>query len=117
MRSHKKFLAIISSLLITMFSSCASGQSIKNATTDTFKVEGNCGMCEKTIETAANKKGVVKADWNKDSKLLVVTFDNKKTNSDQILKRVAYAGYDNEKYKGDDKAYTELAGCCQYERK
>ena len=28
------------------------GQKIKNATTETVKIYGNCGMCEKTIEKA-----------------------------------------------------------------
>ena len=27
---------------------------VKNAKTETVKIYGNCGMCEKTIETAGN---------------------------------------------------------------
>ena len=35
----------------------------------------------------------------------------------KIKKNVAAAGYDNDAYKGDDKAYSNLPECCQYERK
>jgi len=46
-----------------------------------FKVNGNCGMCEKTIEKAANSvDGVSKADWNKETKQMQVVFDSTKTN-------------------------------------
>ena len=35
--------------------------------TEKFKVYGNCGMCEKTIEKAAKSvDGVSTADWNKE---------------------------------------------------
>ncbi len=73
-------------------------------------------MCKETIEAAANKKGMVNSEWNEDSKELKITYDNKKTNPDEILKRVAYAGYDNEKFLAPESAYAKLAGCCKYER-
>jgi periplasmic mercuric ion binding protein len=83
----------------------------------TVKVWGNCGMCKKTIEKAAKTEGVDKADWNKETKMLMVSFDASKTSLDQIQKNVAQSGYDNEAYKGDDKAYDNLPPCCQYDRK
>ena len=81
-----------------------------------YKVSGNCGMCEKTIEKAAKMKGVTSADWNVDSKILSVTYNSKKTSADAILKKVAYAGYDNEKYLAPEEAYSKLHECCKYER-
>ena len=33
-----------------------------------------------------------------------------------VQRRVAAAGYDTEKFRGDDKAYSELDPCCQYDR-
>jgi hypothetical protein len=84
--------------------------------TQSFQVSGNCGMCEKTIEKAAIKQGASKADWNKDTKVLSVQFNTKKVRADDILKGVAYAGYDNEKYLAPDEAYTNLHECCKYER-
>ena len=82
-----------------------------------FKVWGNCDMCKETIETSLKVDGISKADWNVDSKILSVSYDATKITLDQIQKNIASVGYDNEKYKGDDKAYNELADCCQYDRK
>ena len=46
-------------------------------TMTTFGVRGNCGMCKKTIEKAANSvDGVSKADWIKDKKMMMVSFDS-----------------------------------------
>lgn len=86
-------------------------------TTSTFKIWGNCEMCKETIEGSLKTDAIINADWNVDTKIMTVTYDNSKISLDQIQKKVAAVGYDTEKYKGDDKAYTELAGCCQYERK
>ena len=74
-------------------------------------------MCKETIESSLKVDGITKADWNVDSKIMTVSYDEKKITLDQIQKNIASVGYDNEKYKGDDKAYSELAGCCQYDRK
>ncbi len=86
-------------------------------TTSTFKVWGNCDMCKETIETSLKVDGIVKADWNVDSKMITVEYDTAKITLDQIQKNIAAVGYDNDAYKGDDKAYSELADCCQYDRK
>lgn len=100
--------------LLVAFTSCAT--PIKNAKTETFKVAGNCDMCKNTIETAANKKGISKAEWDKDKKTMNVTYDSNQTSASEILKRVAYAGYDNEEFLAPDDAYAKLPGCCQYDR-
>lgn len=101
-------------VLLVSFTSCAT--QIKNTKTETVKIYGNCGMCEKTIETAAAVKGTAKADWNKDTKLAQITFDGSKTNSDEVLKRIALAGYDSDKFNAPDEVYAKLPSCCQYER-
>jgi mercuric ion binding protein len=85
--------------------------------TSTFKVWGNCDMCKETIETSLKVDGISKADWNTETKMITVSFDSTKINLDQIQKNIANVGYDNVTYKGDDKAYSELADCCQYDRK
>lgn len=104
----------ISLLLISL--SLSACNPIPNSKTETFKVWGNCGMCQKTIETAASKKGEAKASWDKDTKIATLTFDSTKTNADAILKRIAYSGYDNVKFLAPDDAYSKLAECCQYDR-
>lgn len=85
--------------------------------TETIKVAGNCGMCAKTISKAATKAGATKAAWDEETKVLTVSYDGAKTNNDAIQKQVAAAGYDTEKYAGDEKAYSNLHSCCQYEGK
>ena len=100
--------------LLFSFTSCEA--QIKNPKAETAKVYGNCGMCKKTIEKAANEKGVVNASWDVDSNILTMTYDAAKTNPDAILKKVAYAGYDSDKFKAPTEAYEGLHGCCQYER-
>jgi copper chaperone CopZ len=89
---------------------------VKNAKTETVKIYGNCGMCETTIETAGNIKKVAKVDWDKDTKMTVITYDSTKTNQDEILKRIALVGYDSDKFLAPDDVYNKLHGCCQYER-
>ena len=111
-KSISNILVAITMLL--SFASCNA--QIKNAKTETVKIYGNCGMCEKTIEKAGNLKKVAILDWNKDTKMATLTYDAKKTNQDEILKRIALAGYDSDKFLAPDKAYNNLSGCCQYDR-
>jgi periplasmic mercuric ion binding protein len=91
--------------------------SFAQTTTETIKVSGNCGSCEKHIETAAKKAGAADAKWDKKTKVLTVSFDASKTSDDKIQQTIAAAGYDTEKYAGDQKAYESLDECCQYENK
>lgn len=112
MKPFIQFGMTIFTLLI--LTSCTA--QIKNAQTETVKIYGNCGMCEKTIETAAFQKGVARADWNQDTKMAVITFNSKKTNLDGVLKRIALSGYDSDSFTAPDDVYAGLHGCCQYDR-
>ena len=114
MKTKHLFFPIFSLMLSISIGLQAGG--IKHAKTQTFKVSGDCGMCKKTIETAANIKGSANAIWDESKQILSLTFDSTKTSADEVLKRVAYAGYDNEKFLAPDEAYSKLHGCCQYER-
>ena len=111
-KSTSKILVAITILL--SFTSCNA--QIKNAKTETVKIYGNCGMCEKTIEKAGNLKKIAKVDWNVDTKMATITYDSKVTNQDAILKRIALSGYDSDKFLAPDNAYSKLPGCCQYDR-
>lgn len=101
--------------IIVVLSTSVSAQ-IKNAKTESVKVYGNCGMCETKIEKAGNIKNVVEVDWNKDTQIATVTYDVTKTNQDEILKRIALAGYDSDKFLAPNDVYNKLPGCCQYDR-
>ena len=98
----------------TSLTSCEA--QVKNAKTETVKIYGNCGMCETTIEKAGNVKKIAKVDWDKDTKMATITYDSSKTNQDEILKRIALAGYDSDKFLAPDDVYNKLHGCCQYDR-
>ncbi|MFN7115904.1 MAG: heavy-metal-associated domain-containing protein [Saprospiraceae bacterium] len=86
--------------------------------TETFKVYGNCTMCEARIEKAAKSlDGVAFADWKVESKMLTVKFDAKKVSLDDIHKKMAAVGHDTEKASADKSVYDNLPGCCHYDRK
>ncbi len=112
MKSIKILMAII---ILLSFTACNA--KIKNSKTESVKIYGNCGMCETTIEKAGNKKKVAKVDWNKDTKMATITYDSIKTNQEEILKRIALSGYDNEKFLAPNNVYVKLPECCYYERK
>jgi copper chaperone CopZ len=101
---------------VALLSTTACQAQIKNPKTATVKVYGNCGMCETTIEKAAKKSKVSKADWNQETKMATITYDSKKTNVDAVLKNIALAGYDNQSFLAPDAAYNKLPGCCKYDR-
>ncbi|MGW8314132.1 MAG: heavy-metal-associated domain-containing protein [Bacteroidales bacterium] len=85
--------------------------------TEQFKVAGNCGMCETRIEKAANAvNGVTAADWNRETKMIEVSFNAAETNIDKIQEAIAKVGHDTEKFRTDDETYDNLPGCCKYER-
>lgn len=103
-------------IIAVLLSSVNSFAQIKNAKTETVKIYGNCGMCKATIEKAGSEKKVASLEWNKDTKMATLTYDSDKTNPDEILKRIALAGYDSEKFLAPDDVYAKLPGCCQYSR-
>lgn len=106
---------IVLLLSITVFSVSCEAQ-IKNEKKETVKISGNCDMCEETIEKAGNLKKIASIDWNKDTKLATISYDDKKTNKEEILKRIALAGYDSESFLAPEDAYKNLPECCQYKR-
>lgn len=84
---------------------------------ESVKVWGNCGMCEKTIESAAKSAGASDADWNTETKVLTVAYKGKKTDLSKIEQAIAAAGYDTQNVTASDVAYQKLHSCCQYDRK
>jgi copper chaperone CopZ len=104
-------------LLIAAFAFTAT--KAQETKIDTFKVWGNCGLCKKTIEKAAKEDstGIEKAEWNRVTKIFTLVYNPAATSNEKIQKAIAAAGYDTEKFSGDDMAYEKLPGCCHYERK
>jgi DNA-binding transcriptional regulator GbsR (MarR family) len=110
----KSINLLMAMALLLSISTCFA--EIKNAKVETVHIYGNCSICKSTIETAANVKNVVEVEWNKDTKMAVLTYDEKQTNQDEILKRIGLAGYDSDKFLAPDNVYAKLETCCQYER-
>jgi Protein of unknown function (DUF3347) len=103
-------------VIIALLSVTTVTAQIKNAKTETVKVYGNCEMCKAKIEKAASAKNISKASWSEETKMATITYDSKKINMDAVLKKIALAGYDSEKFLAPDAVYAKLPGCCKYER-
>jgi copper chaperone CopZ len=101
------FIGIIFSLKI---------QAQTTVTTSTISVKGNCDDCKERIENAADIKGVKNGTWNKDKKVLTVTFDTKKVSLTQIEEAIAKAGYATANNAADANSYKKLPDCCKYEQ-
>ena len=124
----KKVILSIAVITALGFTSCKNETKTETETTTTevakemaiaelsFGVRGNCGMCKNTIEKSVNSvEGVTKANWDVEKKKIDVAFDETKTNAMAIHKAIAASGYDTEKVAGNEEAYKDLPGCCQYD--
>jgi mercuric ion binding protein len=110
----KKLRLILLSFCCGLLSHASFAQDNK---TDSIKVYGNCGMCKAAIEKSLKKKdGVLSKSWNKETKMLTVTYVPEKINVQKIAEKIAEAGYDNEYVTATEEAYNNLHSCCQYER-
>ena len=105
---------ILSIAFLFVFSNFSFAQTAKK---ETIKVWGNCGMCKKTIETAATKAGASSAKWDTETKMLAVSYSSQKTSAQKIQEAIAAAGYDTKDLTASDEAYNKLHACCQYDRK
>jgi copper chaperone CopZ len=82
----------------------------------TFKVYGNCGMCETRIEEAIKDiEGIKSASWNAETQMMTIKY-KKSIDLDEVQKKIAAVGHDTEKYRAEDSVYNELHGCCKYDR-
>jgi len=111
MKKQKNLTALISLFLLGTTFAFAGNK------TDEFKVNGNCGMCEKRIEKAANSvDGVSEAQWDQKAQKLTVSYDDQQSGLQQIETAVAMTGHDTEMFRASDTRYAELPGCCKYKR-
>ena len=105
---------ILSIVALFMFGAAAVFAANK---TESFKVLGNCEMCKARIEKAAKSvDGVTAADWNAETKMLELTFDDSKTDAKKVQEAIAKVGHDTDLHKATDEAYNKIADCCKYER-
>ncbi len=106
-----KVLSLVSMFLL------GTSMVFSQTKTEKFEVKGNCSMCETRIEkTAKSVEGVSAADWNQETKILKVSFDESKTSVHKVQMAVAKVGHDTPMHKASDEVYNELPGCCKYDR-
>ena len=128
-KSIKIIFALATGLLIGWFlpdliSTDDSETSIDNVekivelmgTETSFGVKGNCGMCKKTIETAANSlNGVIKADWDVQTKQVSLVYDSQIIDLMSIHQAIANSGYGTELVENNMDSYENLPLCCKYD--
>jgi len=121
MKTIKRLFVIAIALTFTVFAKAqAYNYKLDGPVTaiKTFKVNGVCDMCKHRIENAVKKlPGIWSADWDVDSKTLMVKYNRSKINPNKIQQQIADAGHDTEKFKTADNVYAELPDCCHYQRK
>ena len=105
----------ISKFLLGLFVLSTTFLSAQNLSKSNFKVKGSCGMCKDRIENTAKKAGAKKATYSIDHQTLTLETDHS-ISTDEILKKIAEVGHDNEKYRSSEETYKNLPGCCHYER-
>jgi mercuric ion binding protein len=103
-------------LFISLFCLISFSAFTQSKETSSFKVYGNCGMCENRIEKAAKIDGVTSAEWSQETKMLTLQYDPQKVNLDDVHQKIADAGHDTEKVRAQDETYSNLPACCLFER-
>ena len=104
-------------IILAVVSLIGTATAYAEKRTEKLDVKGNCGMCKTRIEKAAKSvSGVSKANWNKETKVLQLTFDDSKTNLKTIETTIAKAGHDTPQVKASDETYNALHDCCKYDR-
>jgi copper chaperone CopZ len=108
-------MKVLQLVAVAVLSSLASISYAQNKTEE-INVLGNCGMCKKRIEASLKDPAISKAEWNKDTKFLTVTYDSTKLSAEAIQEKIAAVGHDTPKIKAKDEVYAKLPGCCKYDR-
>ena len=109
-----KYSSIVWLILVSTVSYAQNKNITLNDTTVTFKVFGACDQCKKRIEASVKGKGVRSANWNIDSKQLVLIFNPAKTSFDKLKRQIVLVGHDLEDTKAKVNIYDQLPACCHY---
>jgi len=122
MKTIKLFFTV-AILLVTV--SFANAQDAKyhlrdfgpKLTTASIKVYGECGSCKHRIQNALKVEGIKTANWDENTELLTVQYNDKIIHLDKIQSLVVAVGHDTEKVRANDVVYNALPDCCRYPRK
>ncbi|MEM6643059.1 MAG: heavy metal-associated domain-containing protein [Bacteroidota bacterium] len=93
-------------------------QSLPSPVEDGYRVQiktsAICDLCQYTLEKdLAFEKGVKEATLNLENKVMTVVYNPKKTDAQQIRKRISLVGYHADTVARDQIAYSKLPPCCK----
>lgn len=109
----KRIIILAAILATTCFNSFGQSEKKKVETT-TVHVSGVCDECKERIENAAYIPGVKRAEWDKHSHELTVSYKPDKVSLEQIEQSIANVGHDAGEIHATDSAYKKLPSCCAY---
>ena len=69
-----------------------------------FEVKGNCEMCKEKIEKTLDTRGISFANWDKETKILTVIYNEKKVSLDNIHSMISNIGYATNKVKANSES-------------
>lgn len=102
-------------LLLLLMGVGLSGLAQDKNAKATIEVDGVCMMCKFRIEKAAIKtKGVKSANWNMETHILDLIFDDRKTDLTAIRTNIVAVGHDTDEIKATIEAYESVDDCCSY---
>lgn len=79
-----------------------------------IQTSAQCEMCKDRIEkNMAFEKGVKAVELDLDTKILTVTYNEKKTDPETLRRAVTKIGYDADDLEADLRAYEKLPECCK----
>src|SRR4051812_15068872 len=103
--NNAQFRSFALVIFLTFFST-AFAAIAEHEKTASFKVYGNCAMCIERIQDAALKdKHVKSAEWNLDTKILTVVYDEDGISLQKINENIAAVGHDTETVDAPDRKY------------
>lgn len=106
---------LLATLFLCVFASVAvMAQKPPKKAEVKIQVSGNCGMCEKRINTALDVPGVIFSSWDRVSKTATIAYKPRKITEQKLHELIAAAGHDTDKAKADTAVYQKLPGCCLY---
>jgi periplasmic mercuric ion binding protein len=100
------------SIFLTLMMVVALGASAKTVTKQIL-VKGECGMCKEKIEKALDMPGVSFAEWNVETKMLTVRYNDKKVSEDKIHETISGLGYATDKLEANKDGQNKLESCCK----
>ncbi|MDC0231138.1 TonB-dependent receptor [Aureispira] len=79
-----------------------------------IKTSSQCGMCETTLTEALMKKdGIRYIALNQKTQILEIIYEHNKIDVPAIKHTIVHSGYDADEMTADEKAYSNLHGCCK----